>query len=246
MSTATAIATQPDVSSDLANILDDPKALTRLINSLAPLDEVKPQTKQSVMPAATELPDELKAAIDRLPEVFNSVKVASRRALNRPEQQAAANERDVIDVVIDLLTQRSKALTEIVSTHFDVRAEADGKASELTDRDSKGHYRLAKPGAWESAVLPDGSEWRRQGTGDSADISMPLLRAAVERGEVPKSLFNAITTEVSQRVLDEDKVRACLANPRYRNKLIEALKACTVIKKGTLSIRRFIPKSPKR
>lgn len=239
---STAVATQPDLSGDLANILDDPKALTRLLENLVVPEEVKPQAKKSVMPADLELPEELKAAIERLPEVFNSVKVASRRALNRPEQQAAANERDVIDTVIDLLSKRSKALTEIVSTHFDVRAEIEGRANDLTDRDNNGHYRLAKPGAWESAVLPDGTEWRRQGTGGSADISMSLLRAAVERGDVSRALFNAITTEVSQRVLDEDKIRAALANTRYRKKLIEALKISTVTKKGTLSIHRFIPK----
>lgn len=226
----TAVAVQPRIGKDDLAFIAVGGSLSNLLDKLASVEPPKAVDKAS-MPEVVELPTVLSMALERIPLVFNSVRPAKRRKLNRVELKALADERQTIDSVIKILNDRKAQITEIASTHFDVKAENLGLATDDTERDKDGHYRIAFPGNREEDTLRDDHRmWVREGTSDSSEISSSRLELFAKQGRIPSAIYRAMTVEA--RIVNEDRIRAALVNPKTRRGVLNALSMITVTKKG--------------
>lgn len=238
MSSSASLVPTYDVDAAAAALSGDPNlSITDLLTQLTSPPPVEADAKTSVMPKKTELPAPVVKAMDALPTLFGTVQPATRRTLNKPEQARIADERAAIDLVIKALEKRKTEIQEIVSTHFDVDAEKKGLADSETARDEKGHYMIASPGAPELQYIPGHKNyWARQRQGDKTVPSETKLKAAYDKGEISKEEYYAVTRPVSDRVIDEDRIRKMMVSAEQRPVVQKVLSLISVTTRGRNSI----------
>jgi hypothetical protein len=198
------------------------------------------------MPEKVELDDDLKAALDRIPSVYQSVVPKGRVVLSATALTKLADEKKAIDAVLKILGERKDAIAAAVSTHFDKQAEVDGKANEKTLRDANGHYLYANGDEREEAPLKGGElQWTRETSKTSTGMSGARLEVGYRTGEIPESVFVRLTKTV--RVFDDKLVAAALAEPmtpKERKELVDVISKITTrtVGRGSVNLRP-VPKT---
>jgi hypothetical protein len=202
------------------------------------------------VPKPVELTEEVKDALVRLKDVFASVQPDTRRTLTDEEKTAVFEERQVLGVIADMISQRDESLKTIIRTHMDVDAEERGVAVpkavvrgghvvvEATDRTSEGHYILCSKGNPERCPVPGtNKEWSREyrnGT-ISVDASPEALLDLLDEGAITREEYLAMTREV--RVFDEAKALSNAANkPEVRDGILRAIKRMTRVGKPSVGL----------
>jgi hypothetical protein len=181
-----------------------------------PAPEAPPFPK---LPKHVELTDEVKRALKRLPDMFNSVEPETRRPLAQAELDLLTLEQSVISTIGAALIARQEAIKETIRNHMDADAEAKGLAvpADKTDpatgtvivaatpRDQNGHYLLAGPK--EPYQVQSGPVlWSQERSAPTPKASDGELQNAFRDGSVTREEYLAVSREV--RVLDQEKTRA--------------------------------------
>lgn len=166
--------------------------------------------KKVAAPKAIELTPDLLKALSALPGVFGRQQVTEIRQLTEAELKALGEEQLVIEEITKPLTTRREAIKEIVRNHMDEQARAQGKVTEDTLVDAKGHLVVAAPKQPEQVEIPGtDTVWSREFRKGSVDIEPSRLLDMYEAGEIDRKTYLAFTREV--RVFDEHKAMAAMA-----------------------------------
>lgn len=195
----------------------------------AVLDPVNPHAADEYaqpfpkVPAPVALTDEVKGALARVADVFNSVEVAKRRALTPREITALYHEQETLRIIAKDLKARDEAIKELVRTHQDVIAEADGSARpaplrdesgnvamHATPRVSSGHYLLASPDVPTLTSIPGTNKvYSNEYRAGTVSVNQKTLTALVSTGDITRQQYLALTREI--RIFDEDKATTAIA-----------------------------------
>lgn len=251
---STALATRPEINQAVALVATDPKQLATLLEQLAALNEqhaAKPETDEkpvrSTMPS--KMDENLAAALEKIPSVFQSVVPTRRAAISEANLQKLKEEKETLDAAVKALKARQDDIAKTLNTHFDVVAEQAGKVTpETSRRDAKGNYLYAYGDARQEAVMRGSQRmWTRETSAAKAEMSGQALEVAYRTKQISKAVYDSLTREV--RVFDEALVaqQLAVATPPQREKLVEAISLITVRKPGTNSIHlRPVPKALKK
>lgn len=214
------------------------RSLGEVLAALAAPTAPDAKAATSAMPVSGKMTPELQRALNALPEVFRAVKPpASRRALAQTDLARLLDAKEVRDVLLKELKKWGEEEKEMISTHFDVVAEKEKRAAKKTPRDDKGHYQLATPGNPETVELQDRAQvWSRERAGDTTILSQRLLDDAYAANKISRAEYLAVTTPVTGRVLDEEKVRKLLLSKAGRSRAQKVIKLIGEVKRGVISI----------
>lgn len=190
-----------------------------LLDHIAQDDAQQEITRQSA--AVSPLTDKQKAALSLLPEVFGKVSPEQPRALTSDEAAALVEERETIDTVLSVLSNRKdKTLREALANHLDALLEQSGEVDEDTPRSKDGHY-LVKS----SAAVPQTSrKIDAVVSKPSPKVSDALLLDLHENGDLTREEYLSLTVvpEV-KRTFNEDKARKAIKkNPALLHKIVKA------------------------
>lgn len=224
-------------TADIALLSDPTKSLQEILDSLAIPAVEEPSSKVSAMPKPSKLPEKVQNAIGALQEVFAQVQPATRRKIRKAELEKLKDEKLSIAAIKKALSDREKAIAEIVSTHFDVVAEEEERATKDTPRDAKGHYRIASPGNPEiQEVEGSAAFWARQRSSDVTLPSQTLMEQLLALGEIAQEDVDLISVTVTQMVIDEAMIRQAIASEATRARVLALLKKISTTTPGTNSI----------
>lgn len=174
---------------------------TTLADLLAGTGKVVDTTERDLKPPVVpSLTDEEKAAIERLPEVFNRVVVTTVRRLTDTEAASLVEERDTIDLVLKAITPRKeKAIRETIANHLDLiipKAERDALP---TDR--AGHVAKKQ----DVPIEGTGKKLQRSVSGGKPKLTIDHIEALHREGKIDRKTYLAITKKPDlPRVMDED------------------------------------------
>ncbi|MEV7675145.1 hypothetical protein [Streptomyces sp. NPDC088752] len=227
------LKTSPDA--DLGSLL------TALAQIPAPQTD-KTAVKKVAPAVAEQLTEELAQVVKNLPSTFNQVAVPStRRMLKKAELAAFTEEKLRIAAAKKVLDTREKQLNEAAAIHFDVEAEKSGLAKPgETPVDKHGHYLVGGSSKeLRQAAQVDGCEsfFVREKSADRVNLDMGLLVDALQKGEITRDEFLALTSPVKDRFLDEAKIRRNLLSKARRKRTQEIITKISVVTPGTLSIK---------
>lgn len=153
-----------------------------------------------------ELTKEGQEALQRLPEVFNSVDPEVPRFLSEKELGDILEERNTLIALKNELKLREERIKEILRNHQDRQAEWEGLADVDTPVDARGHYIVAKPGDTYRTEIPGHDlEVSQEYRSGKISISNEGLK---ELEQEDRNTYLAFTRAV--RVFDEDKALAYL------------------------------------
>lgn len=178
----------------------------------------------STLPSAVKAPELTEAhlsALSALPEVFGKINPTTPRELTAEESKALVEEREVVDLLLTLLTSRKNGtLREHLANHLDRLAEKEGLVEEQAETDSKGHYFIKQD------VPVDGTDRKIQRTVSKPKpvIDSAALQQMHEDGDLTREEFLSLTSipEVP-RVFDEAKARKAIRkNPGLLVKVAQA------------------------
>lgn len=175
--------------------------------------------KFPAMPKELVVTPEMAKALRAMPKLFGGVQPQQRRTLDQSELAAIGEEFKAIQELLKAIGKRDKDIREIVRTHQDMTAEAEGRAfpkdirrngnliAEATPRDANGHYILAKPGEPEKTLIPGLEEaFQNQYTSGRTTTDLEAITRAYEAGEIDREVYLAVT--VAKRVVDPGKLKA--------------------------------------
>jgi hypothetical protein len=223
MTTTPATEIEPVLAGALQLLRDKPDTtLETLAAQVAPdLQRVPaPEAQQfPPLPKHVELTDEVKRALKRLPDMFNSVEPETRRSLAQTELDLLTLEQSVISMIGAALLARQEAIKETIRHHMDVAAEEKGLAvaADKTDpatgtvivpatpRDQNGHYLLAGPKD-PHQVQAGPVLWSQEYSAPTPKANDGALQTAFRDGSVTREEYLAVSRET--RVLDQEKTRA--------------------------------------
>ena len=194
----------------------------------AVLDPVNPHAADEYVqpfpkvPAPVAMTDEVKGALARVAEVFNSVPITSRRALTPTEITSLFHEQETLRIIAKDLTARDEAIKEAIRTHQDVIAEVVGAArpapvrdesgeifAHATPRVKDGHYLLAAKNAPAVTEVPGTNKaYSNEYRTGSISINQKTLTTLAVSNEITRLQYLALTREV--RVFDEAKATAAV------------------------------------
>ena len=210
----------------------------------APADEDNLPIPFPALPKHVELTPDARAALNKVPKVFGSVEMETRRRLTDAELKLIAEEDDAVSRSIKTLQDRQKAIRETIRHHNDVVALEGGEAVdrrrrvgsrivEATTRDHSGHLLLAKPGEPREIKAPGFAKgWRQSFTSGSTEQSLALLEQLFKAEQITRAEYLACTREV--RVLDEDRIKDFIRKNADRG--LRILKAITIRKPPNSSL----------
>lgn len=210
--TGTALA-RIDFSKAALILKDSDRSLTDVLTELAGPAPIVTDAPTSVMPVAKPVSDEVTKALQDFPELFSAFKPpATRRQLNGKELAVLKDRKKARDILLRELKKQHDDDAEVLSTHFDVKAETEGRAKKnKTSRDPKGHYRLASPGNPERTPIKGGElDWVRERKSDKLIFSDEKLATAYNSNLISRAEYMLVTKAVNTRVCDEDKLRKML------------------------------------
>lgn len=188
-------------------------------------------------PESIDLTKEQQEALKRLPDVFNSVKPATRTALSDAQVAAVRDEQETLRLLLAALVKRDEDIKEIVRNHMDVTAEKDGRADEKTPRDAAGHYILASKGNPERVKIPGTpDDYSREFHGGTITISGGDLDDLHAKGEVTRADYLALTVE--KRVFDEHKATKAIKDDPSRMDILRR-----ITKRGADGTALFVRKT---
>ncbi|MDQ1041423.1 hypothetical protein QFZ75_007925 [Streptomyces sp. V3I8] len=229
-----------------ASLKADPGTdLASLLNDLAkiPTPEItKPVAKKTKLAVAEQLNAQMAHSIEALPQVFGKTPLpATRRTLRKNELAAFTDEKEEIVTAKAALTKREEQITRAVSTHFDVVAEREGRASiDKTPVDKNGHYLIGGSGKGTRMEAPvPGREkfFVRERSQDRSELNFEMLFDLYEQGRVSRAEFLYYTKEVRYRVLDGAKFSKGLLSRARRSRTQEIMTMISRVTYGTLSIK---------
>jgi hypothetical protein len=205
-------------------------------------DPAVPPADFPKLPKSIVLTETLKEALRKLPKIFGSVDIATRRTLTQDERTRLTEEAEVVRQLVTALTARKEAISEIMRVHMDVQAEIDHYAASrlavapgaryaalATPRDQNGHYLLATSGN-PHQVQVGARAWSQEYSSGSAEPKGAELEALHAAGAITRPEYLALTREV--RNLDTEKMSAFIRRNPARG--LEILRKIT---------RRSDPKS---
>lgn len=237
MSTSTELMPTNLTTADIALLSDPTKSLQEILDSLAIPVVEEPTSKVSEMPKPSNLPEKVQKAIGVLPEVFGQVQPVTRRKVRKTELEKLKDEKQSIAAIKTELAKREAKIAEIISTHFDVVAEEEGRATDDTTRDPKGHYRIASPGNPEREPVGDsGVTWFRQRSSDVTTPKQTIMELLLAQGKIDQADVDLVTTVVTEVRLDEAKIRQGIASEATRVRVLDLLKKISTTTPGTNSI----------
>jgi hypothetical protein len=166
----------------------------------------------------------LRSALRNLPKTFGLVSPAERRRLGTEELAQLTAEIITIDTVSTQLGTRKTAIQEIVRTHMDFVAEAEGVAGDrVADGVAKGHYLAAKPSEpFEIPVDGYADCWQQRFVKGKTSQDKTILDGLVEAGTISREEMLGFTREV--RTLDDAKIAAFIRkNPARGLQILAAI-----------------------
>lgn len=173
-------------------------------------------------PAVPVLTEEFHDALGLLPGLFARVTPKTTRALTPAEAGEIVREREVINIVMAVLTDRKdRSLREALAHHMDRVAEKDGLAATGDRTDRKGHYYVKH----NAPAGESGKEIKKIVSEPKPTISSAALLDLHEKGQINREDYLALTSvpEVP-RVFDEAKARkAAKKNPHLFGVLAQAV-----------------------
>lgn len=165
--------------------------------------------------------EEQKAALAKVADVYGKVAPSSARLLTKDEAKALVEEREVVDIVLALLTTRKdKSIRETIANHLDRLAEKTLGADEHSPKDRNGHYAIKQDEPVEGTM----SKMARSVTDPKATVSSAMLADLHAAGVLDRAEYLSVTSvpEVP-RVFDEAKARKAIkANPALLSKIAQA------------------------
>lgn len=183
-----------------------------------------------VSAAPVKITDKMLRALEELSENFGSVCPDSRRELTPEELESLCRERLNIDLVLEPMDKRKKAISTIVRHHMDCEAEAKGIAVPrattdpatgavivpATPRDKQGHYILASKGKTYQVPGDEDHVFSEQYSSGKTDFGSATdkLLDMYEAGEITREEYLGFTREV--RAYDETKASAFIKNDPER------------------------------
>ena len=172
------------------------------------------------IPTPVTLTDEIKQALNALPEVFGKVNLQDRREMTDAEVLDVYKEHEALKALEDVLKGRRDNLKTYVRHHMDVQAEREDRAkaadvfdtetgekiADASPRDKAGHYVLGEKGKPERLNIADTNQaFSREASSYKASLSGERLTELADAGVITREQYLALTREV--RVFDEDKAR---------------------------------------
>lgn len=180
-------------------------------------------------PARVTLTEDLREALEALPNVFGQVQPDAVRMLSDEEHQLLLRERTAVTTIITVLGTRKDAIRDAVANHMDLAARAAGKVDDDTEVDDRGHYVIARKGEPEQCPIPGTNQvWSREYRAGSVTIDGDRLLDLYESGKISRDEYLAFTRET--RVFDEDKAFNAMAKDPTLLKVFRQL-----VKKGKSS-----------
>jgi hypothetical protein len=192
----------------------------------------KPAQVTPAKPGETNrLPDGVRAAIENLPKIFNSVSMTEPRSLTGEERVAATEEAVAIVQVIDTLGKRLEQLKGYVAA--DITANAPEGSPVMTSGKYAGHALLATQGAPFNVQVPGYEDpWQQQRQGGKATPSLGKAKAARDAGLITPAEFRAITAPPAEtRVLSDEALKRLLVRRPERG--VEILRLITEVGEPT-------------
>lgn len=177
-----------------------------------------PPTPPAKVPLPAEITQAQREALELLPMIFGSVVPVEKRALQQSELTTLLTERQTLDTVEKMASERKADIRTSIVNHFDVVAEEQG-VPEGTWRDADGH--ILK----EAHVNVESSAWSweiREGSGGNlTDLALADL-AADDSSPFSREDYLACTAQV--RVVDENKLLLHLKkNPHLAAEIAKAV-----------------------
>lgn len=186
------------------------------------------------LPKPSRLPDTAQAALDALPEVFNSFNLPEVRLLTSDERRRLTEEAVRIAEIAKPLADRLEAIKAMIEVHIDQTAP-EGTPLIATGK-HKGHALVATEGEPHEIRVPGFEDaWRQQYTKGATQPRMEKLLDLLAGHKITRDEYLAFTSvpEVP-RQLDEDKIRKLIA--RSPERALEILAAISVTAPPTASI----------
>jgi hypothetical protein len=186
------------------------------------------------LPKPSRLPDTAQAALDALPEVFNSFNLPEVRLLTSDERRRLTEEAVRIAEIAKPLADRLEAIKAMIEVHIDQTAP-EGTPLIATGK-HKGHALVAAEGEPFEIRVPGFEEaWRQQYTKGSTTPRVDKLQALADAGQITREEFLAFTSVPDvPRQLDDAKIRKQIATSPER--ALEILAAISVTAPPTASI----------
>lgn len=208
------------VKTAIAKIEAGTLTMEALLEALAP--DVPPAAEveaQAPMPVA--ITPEQREAITKVGEVFGKVVPTERRTLQATEVASLIEEKQTLDELKKMAEARHESIRTTVFNHFDVEAEAEGKAADAY-RDKRGHYILTG----EARATPEvGKKFTREVRQQGPSLNASALEALARDDDFADLTWDdylKMTTQV--RVVDENKVMLAL---KKKPDLVKAIARAT-------------------
>lgn len=188
-------------------------------------DRIPVASKKLDPPNVPEITDEHRAALTSIVDLYGQVAPTEARSLTPDELTAVAREREAIDTITKFLgARKDNGIREIVSNHFDVKAETERGArrtpktettpdgeerivEDATDTDSRGHYVLK-----DTQTAPGtGNRFERRTAESKPKVTSATIDKAYKAGQITRAEYLSMT-EVPEvpRALSEEKMRKAM------------------------------------
>lgn len=240
---------EPVLTGALALLTDNPEATLDALSALVvtvPESRVTAEAQPfPALPKHVPLTEELRRALNHLPEVFNSVEPKARRSLSQTEIDLLTIEQGILGLIGSAMAARMEAVKETIRHHMDVDAEEKGIAAPkakvdsstgavivpATPRDQSGHYLLAEekhPHQVQAGPL----SWSQERSAAAPKPSGAVLQQAYDAGEIDREDYLAVTMQT--RVFDQLGARALIRKDPARG--LRVLRRITVAGKPKSSL----------
>ena len=239
---------EPVLTGALALLTADPNASLEELSALVVTAPAAPLAAEAQpfpdLPRHVVLTPEVRRALVKLADVFNSVEIEKRRSLTQAEIDLLTIEQGILGMIGATMAARMEAVKETIRVHMDVAAEEAGIAVakdqlgpggevivKATPRDQKGHYLLAgekNPHRVQAGPM----SWSQERSAATPAASDGVLQKAYREGEIDRADYLAVTREV--RVLDPIRTRDFIRQAPARG--LRVLRKITVAGRPSASL----------